>query len=310
MKQAILCLLALLIAVSCFALDTKFIHQLAQIKNAQAFAIKFDNDLVYVHNQNYIWVYSIFNAWQPRLETGFLSPFPIEDMATHAGNYLFVASREPTNQLIQVDSLNVGTRIFFPQTLIGDRITREGATMYVADRFKGIDIINIGGGTMREIVSTFSEKWGIKDFLANYPYIFALNDFGLVAVDITDQSNPHSIGTNYQIVDATCLAKNGNTVWVGAGKNLMAFNVFNPSNPVLINQIRMTNEIQKIRVKDNRLFIALGRGGVKIMDITNPLKPEDINNIYLTVPVYDLDLANDYIFVALGKEGWAIFEYR
>jgi hypothetical protein len=310
MKHFILCLIALSIAVSGFAIDTKFIHQLAHLKNAQAFSIKYDNDLVYVRNQNYIWVYSIFNAWQPKLETGFFSPFTIEDMETHAGNYLFVASREPTNQLIQVDSLNVGTRIFFPQTIIGDKTTREGSTMYVADRFKGIDIINIGGGTMREILSTFSEKWGIKDFLASYPYIFALNDFGLVAVDITDQNNPRSLGTNYQIVDATCLAKNGNTVWVGAGKNLLAFNVFNPNNPVLITQIRMTNEIQKIRVKDNRLFIALGRGGVKIMDISNPVKAEDINNIYLTVPVYDLALANDYIFLALGKEGWTIFEYR
>lgn len=310
MKYLVLCLLALLISCSGIAIDTKFIHQLAHIKNAQAFAIKYDNDLVYVRNQNYIWVYSIFNAWQPKLETGFFSPFPIEDMETHAGNYLFVASREPTNQLLQVDSLNVGTRIFFPQTIIGDRTTREGATMYVADRYRGIDIMNIGGGIVREILATFSEKWGILDFLASYPYIFALNDFGLVAIDISDQNNPRSLGTNYQIVDGTCLAKNGNTIWVGAKKNLLAFSVVDPNKPVLINQIRMTNEIQKLRVKDNRLFIALGRGGVKIMDIANPLKAEDINTINLTVPVYDLTLANDYIFLALGKEGWAIFEYR
>lgn len=310
MKHFFLILVILIISSMALGIDDKFVHQLAHVKNAQAFAIKYDNDMVYVRNQNYIWVYSIFNAWQPRLETGFLSPFPIEDMETHAGNYLFVASREPTNQLLQVDSLNVGTRIFFPQTIIGDKTTREGATMYVADRFKGIDIINIGGGTMREILSTFSEKWGIKDFLANYPYIFALNDFGLVAIDVTDQQNPRSLGTNYQIVDATCLAKNGNTIWVGAGKNLLALSVVDPNRPVLISQIRMTNEIQKLRVKDNRLFIAMGRGGIKIMDISNPLRAEDINNIYLTVPVYDLTLANDYIFVALGKEGWAVFEYR
>ncbi len=151
---------------------------------------------------------------------------------------------------------------------------------------------------------------GIKDFVASYPYIFALNDFGLVAVDITDQSYPVSLGVNYELIDATCLAKNGNTIWIGAGKNLLAFNVYEPKKPTLISQIRMTNEILSLDIKDNRLFIALGRGGVKIIDVTNPLKTEDINNIFLTIPVYDLDVANDYIFLGLGKEGWMLYEYR
>jgi len=79
---------------------------------------------------------------------------------------------------------------------------------------------------------------------------------------------------------------------------------------MLVTNIRMTNEIQKLRVKDNRLYVALGRGGIKIIDIANPLKTEDINNIYLTLPVYDISLANDYIFLGLGKEGWMIYQYR
>jgi hypothetical protein len=298
------------VCLNAIAIDNRFLHQLAQIKNVQAFSLKQDNGLLYVRNQNQIWVYSIFNAWQPKLETGFLSPFPIEDFATHSGNYLYVASREPTNQIIQVDSLSMSSKIFFTYPVTGDKLTREGSTLYVADRFRGIDIVNIGGGSIREIISTFSEKWGIRDFQAAYPYIFALNDFGLVAVDITDQTNPHSIATNYQLTDATCLVKNANTLWIGAGKNLYAFNIFDPENPKLISQLRMANEILNLKVKDNRLYVALGRGGVKIIDVTNPLKTEDLNNILLNVPVYELALVDDYIFLALGKEGWVVYEYR
>lgn len=310
MKHSLICFTLLCICLSAFAMDTRFLHQLVHIKNVQAFSITQDHDLIYTRNQNQIWVYSIFNAWQPKLETGFFSPFPIEDIATHSGNYLYVATREPTNQVVLVDSLNTSSKIFFPYAITGDKLTREGATLYVADRFRGIDIVNIGGGSLREIVSTFSEKWGIRDFQAAYPYIFALNDFGLVAVDITDQANPRSIATNYQLADATCLVKNNNTLWVGAGKNLYGFNVYDPENPILISQLRMTNEILKLKVKDNRLYIALGRGGVKIIEISNPLKTEDLNTINLNVPVYDLTLANDYIFLALGREGWMIYEYR
>jgi hypothetical protein len=291
-------------------MDNRFLHQLAQIKNVTANAIKQDSGLLYVRNQNNIWVYSIFNAWQPKLETGFFSPFPIEDFATHAGNYLYVASREPTNQVMQVDSLSLSSKIFFTYPIIGDKLTREGATLYVADRFRGIDIVNIGGGSMRKVVSTFSEKWGIQDFQAAYPYIFALNDFGLVAVDVTDQENPHSIGTNYQLSDATCLVKNGNTLWVGAGKNLLAFNIYDPANPTLISQMRLTNDILKLQVKDNRLFIAQKRGGLKIIDVTNPLKTDELSNIFFNTPVYDLALVDDYIFLAMGTDGWLVYEYR
>ena len=310
MKRIFLSAICLLICLSAFAIDNKFLYQLAYVKSSQAYSIQFDNDLLYTNSHNYIWIYSIFNAWQPKLEAAYFSTFPIEDVETLAGKYIYVASGEPTNQVILVDSLYTGSRIFFPQTILGEKLTREGATLYVADRYKGIDIINIGSGSTREILSTFSEKWGIKDFVAAYPYIFALNDFGLVAVDISDQSYPVSLGVNYEIVDASCLVKYGNTIWIGAGKNLMAFNVYDPKKPVLISQIRMTNEILNLAMKDNRLFIALGRGGVKIMDVTNPLKTEELNNIFLTVPVYDIDLANDYIFLGLGKEGWMIYEYR
>lgn len=310
MRQIIILLLLLNMSCSAFSAENRFLYPLTHVKNVQAFSIIQDNDLVYTRNQNQIWVFSIFNAWQPRIEAGFYSPFTIEDMETQTGNYLYVASREPTNQIMPIDTLATSGKIFFPSTVIGDKLTREGATLFVADRFKGIDIVNIGSGSQREILATFSEKWGIRDFVATYPYIFALNDFGLVAVDITDQSNPHSIATNYQIADASCLVKNGNTLWVGAGKNLLAFNINDPAKPTLINQFRLANDINALQVKDNLLYLALGRGGMKILGIANPFKIQDINTINTNYTVYDLALANDYIFLALGKDGWMIYEYR
>lgn len=310
MRLLLISLLMLSFSCSAWSAENRYLYPLTHVKNVQAFSISEDNNLVYTRNQNQVLVFSIFNAWQPRIEAGFYSPFSIEDIDTVAGNYLYVASREPANQIIPIDTLATSGKIFFPSTVIGDKLTREGATLYIADRFRGIDIVNIGNGGSRELLATFSEKWGIRDFVANYPYLFAINDFGLVAVDISDQNNPRAIATNYQIADATCLVKNGNTLWVGAGKNLLAFNIYNPESPTLINQFRLANEISTLKVKDNLLYIALGRGGVKILGIANPLKIEDVNTINTNYTVYDLALANDYIFIALGKDGWMIYEYR
>lgn len=310
MRLLIISLLMLCLSCSAWSVDNRFIYPLTHVKNVNAYNIMHDRDLLYVNNQNQILIYSIFNAWQPRMEAGFFSPFTIEDIETQAANYFYVASREPSNQIVKIDSISTSGRIFFPTTVIGDRLTREGATLYVADRFKGIDIVNIGNGGLRELSATFSEKWGIRDFVAVYPHIFALNDFGLVAVDISDLNNPRSIATNYQIADASYLVKNANTLWVAAGKNLMAFSVLNPENPVLINQYRLSNDISAMKIKDNRLYLALGRGGIKILGISNPLKIQDLNTINPPFTVYDIALEEDYIFVALGKDGWMIYEYR
>lgn len=293
------------------AIDDRFPNQLVHMKNIQPYNVDAADDQVILRSQNYIWIHSIFNPWQPRLEGVFLSSSQIEDVNLLGGNQLHICSQDAANVVTAVDTLGYPGKIYFTNYTIGDKITREGSMLYVADRFRGIDIIDIGKGGMREIKSTFSEKWGIRDFIAQYPYLYALNDFGLVTVDISDLQFPLSLGVNYEITEANVLAKNGGIIWIGAGKKLLAINVEDMNNPRLINQFRLANDIEDMEVKDDRLFVALGKGGVKILGIKNPLKVEDLNTIYpSSASVYDLALDKDLIFMALGKDGWMIYEYR
>ncbi len=309
MKTTLIVILVILIG-TLGAIDDKYLHQLAHMKNIQPYNVDCSDGQVLLRNQNYLWINSVFNPWQPRLEAVFLSSSIIEDVNVLGNNQLYICSHEPANNVTTVDTLAQPGRIYFTNNIIGDRMTREGSMLYVADRFRGIDIINIGKGGMREIKSTFSEKWGIRDFAAIYPYLYALNDFGLVTVDVTDQQFPVSLGVNYEITDATVLAKNGDIIWIGAGKKLLAINTADLSHPKLINQFYLSNNIVDMEIKDDRLFLALGLGGVKILGVHNPLKIEDLNQFYPANTVYDIALEDDLIFLALGKDGWMIFEYR
>jgi len=99
-------------------------------------------------------------------------------------------------------------------------------------------------------------------------------------------------------------------VWVGAGKNLLGINVRDLKNPYLTTQYRMPNEILDLEVMDDRLYLALGRGGVKILDVKNPLQIEDINTINTPYSVYDVALSEDLVFLGLGRDGWAIYQYK
>ncbi|MCB5267437.1 MAG: hypothetical protein PHU99_03515 [Candidatus Cloacimonetes bacterium] len=310
MKRLVLSILMLAISAYAIAIDDRFISPLATVKQNQAFSIAVDEGNVLVRNQYQMWVYSTFNAWQPRLEGSFSSLYPIEDVNIQGGNQLYVSSHEPTNTVTAIDSLNTYGRIFFTNPIIGDKMTREGSTLYVADRFRGIDIFDIGNGVGHDLKASFAEKWGIRDFVAQYPYIYALNDFGVVVVDVSQQNFPLGIATNYQIPDARCLVKDREYLYVAAGKELLVISIRDNDKPLLVAQVRLANEIQSLAIKDQRLFAALGQGGVKIYDVSIPNRLEDINTFYPPAAAYDIALENDYVYVALGRDGWIIYEYK
>jgi len=310
MKRFVLSALLVLCILSVSAVDSRFVYPLGRVQNVDAQKIEVSEAQVLVRNAHNLLIYSTFNAWQPRLEVGFRSDYRIEDVNFQSGNLIYVSSQEASNNVTQVDSLSQYGRIYFTNTVIGDKMTREGSTLYVADRYRGIDIINVGRGGTTELLANFAEKWGIRDFVVEYPYIYALNDFGFITVDISDQSFPLSIATNYQVKDATRLVKYGKNVYVAAGKELIVLSLQDVTAPVMISQTAFFNQIQALKVKDNRLFIALGQGGVKILDISTPSRPKDINTFYPPAAAIDLALDNDYIFVAMGRDGWVIYEYR
>ena len=311
MKLRLLLLGTLLfVSAICQGIDERFLHMMAHIKTSPAFAISANHQQVITNDTNQIRIFSTFNVWQPRLEAAFYSIFPIEDINIAGDKYIFICSSEATNSVSTVDSVQTYGKIYFTNTVTGEKLTREGSTLYIADRYRGIDIVDIGGGGSKDLRSTFSEKWGIRDFYAEYPYLYALNDFGLVTVDIGDQQFPVSLGTNYELNEARVIAKNGETLWIGSGKSLVAINIRNVKEPKMINQYRLASQILDIEIKDNRLYAALGSGGVKIIDVANPLRIEDLSTINVPFTVYDLALDADYIYLGLGRDGWMIYQYR
>ncbi len=310
MKKLILSVLIAITLLGCGGVESRFIYPLGQITDVHAEKIEVSDSQVLVRDSHNLWVYSTFNAWQPRLEAGFRSDYRIEDVNFQAGNQIYVSSQEASNAVSVVDSLSQYGRIYFINTVIGDEMSREGATLYVADRYRGIDIINLGQGGSTELLANFAEKWGIRDFVVEYPYIYALNDFGFITVDISDQSFPLSISTNYQIPDATQLEKHGEYVYIGADKELLVLSVRDLKKPKLITRVAFFNQIQALAIKDERLFTALGKGGVKIVDISVPNKAREIHTFYPPAMALDIAVESDYIFVAMGKDGWMIYEYR
>jgi hypothetical protein len=60
----------------------------------------------------------------------------------------------------------------------------------------------------------------------------------------------------------------------------------------------MPNEIVDLEVMDDRLFVALGRGGVKILNIKKPAPDRRPQHHQHPFTVHDVAISKDMIFLA------------
>jgi len=306
----ILTVFILLIISQLNGIDDKFIRLVYESKIPVAYNIKTDERHIYIFNDWYLYIYSYVNIWNPAIETAFQTTFPMTDVLNLGSNQIFICSPEPTIEITELDSLNKFGRIYFARRLLCNKAKREGALLYTSHAENGIEMFELGKGITPLKISSFSEKWGIIDFDAKYPYLHALNDFGYVNIGIEDLTNPKANGTNYDIVEGTVLCLNRNIVWVGARSTLLAVDITYPDNPVIINRYRFAYDINAIKAKGNELYVALKTSGLKILNISNPKKITEKNSFYLRTGINALALEDDYIFIAAGVQGWFILEYR
>ncbi|HOD17198.1 MAG TPA: hypothetical protein PKJ14_00940 [Candidatus Cloacimonadota bacterium] len=290
--------------------DDKFVRLVYHSSNSVAQQIKVLDQYVYVYNDWYIYIYNLKNIWNPVVETAFSSTYPITDIAMLDYNKLYVCSHEPTNYITEMDSLNTYGHIFTALSLICNKARKEGNLLYTTHTENGLEIFDLSRSVYPQKISSFSENWGILDMEARYPQVHVLNDFGYVNIDVTDVTQPRTLGYNYEIVGGTVLSVNRNIVWVGAGSNLLAIEITYPEKPVIINRYRFSSDIIDLEARGNELFVALKTSGLRIMDITNPKKINEKNNYYIRTGVSSVALDGDYIYLGAGTQGWFVLEYR
>ena len=69
------------------------------------------------------------------------------------------------------------------------------------------------------------------------------------------------------------VAKSGNTAYYGSGGNIIAADVSDPTNPVMLGTFMVGYWIRGFDVVGNRLYVATDMGGLHILDISTPSTP-------------------------------------
>ncbi|MEF3694986.1 MAG: hypothetical protein V3576_06515, partial [Candidatus Cloacimonadota bacterium] len=68
MKRILILVVLVSLALGAWAVESRFLNHIAHIRTTPAMNIMAENRQVLVRNTNQLWIYSTFNAWQPRIE--------------------------------------------------------------------------------------------------------------------------------------------------------------------------------------------------------------------------------------------------
>jgi len=235
-------------------------------------------------------------------------------MATHIYIYflsfiIFTTVGFPLN-LTLTDYHNPLANHFLDAEIVGDILIAsamvQGIEFYDIsnpDQLNHLTNFNLGsGGGGGGIKSNCIRATG------NYAYFTTYNGSGLYVVNISNPSNPQSLGSvsnsgNFLLEN---LDLDGNTLAVCAHSDgVLLYDISNPSNPLHTGTIS-ANNAWTVELAGGYAYVA-DEDKILIVDISNIHSPVFVAEIQTTNAVKGLAIDNGYLYAALGSDGVDIY---
>ncbi len=142
----------------------------------------------------------------------------------------------------------------------------------------------------------------------NYAYFTTYSENGLYVVNISNPSNPQSLGivsgTNNLNLENLDLYDNILAVAAHEG-GVKLLDISNPSSPVILATIS-ANNAWTVALSNEYLYIA-DEDKISVVDITNVNFPNMVAEVLLTNAVKGLVIENGFLYAAIGSDGVDIY---
>lgn len=205
-------------------------------------------------------------------------------------------------------------------TLVGEfapmgennRIAVSGDTVFVANNFGGLQIIDMANDTAR-VLGVHHIKGEVKDVEVQGDYAYlAVFDEGLQIVDISDLTNIKTVGT-YQTEDidwgAIDVHVEGNRAYIAGGSfGLRIIDISVKENPREIGADGDVRGIYRTFLNDGQLFCSTQDKGVYVYDVDPPQNPTIVGQYDTPGRTFDISVRNDTAFVADGRNSFRILD--
>jgi hypothetical protein len=304
--RRIILLLLLLGLSSLFAESFKFLNRVGTIKLEYAKQVRPYDDELIVNSGDSIFYYDVFSKAFPILKGIYRSDKSIDDLLLIKKDEFLIASESVAVEISKADSLNKAYPEARIKSVLGSTLSREGSMVYIGNSDTGLYIEDIRRGS----ISQYHDSYGLIDVYTQWPYIYALNRYGLVIIDINDVYFPKQIADNYNILKPGCLSVSGSKCVVGTDKEIIFLSVSNSGQPKIVSRQRVAYPVEAVQIVNEEVYVVLGRGGLKIYDLSNLKNPREIDSYDTPGQALDVFVDTNYIYVADGDKGVVILKYE
>ncbi|NIM16544.1 MAG: hypothetical protein GTO45_31410 [Candidatus Aminicenantes bacterium] len=236
------------------------------------------------------------------------------------GNHVFLERSHPTvdldvsHSIEVVDISNPANPISVGYTSASygspSGIIVKGDYVYTANYYTGLRIFDISDPTAPDLVGSHTTAAGLRRIYVNGQYAYAASRYsGLVILDISHPSHPKCVGQldmDSRVYDVYVA---GNYAYAATYDNgLYIIDIREPATPNLVGHLDTdTSNLYTldgshrdigIFVKSNHAFLAEGRGGLKIIDISDPSRPCLAGEFYGKGWASGVFVKDDYAYLA------------
>ena len=187
-----------------------------------------------------------------------------------------------------------------------------GSTVLVADHVSGIDAIDTSIPSMPKLTGSFFVDGFAKDVVIRDSFAYALDQpTGLSVFDLTKPgvfepvalaplANP--IGLFAQLAVSPGGEKAERVGIVTGGGPLQIFTLRPGLDPVLATTYRTPGTAQRVAIHGTRAYVADGRAGLQVLDLSAPSQPVVVGNYETAMPARDIAVTESLVLVVTGGE--------
>jgi hypothetical protein len=199
-------------------------------------------------------------------------------------------------------------------------VETDGGNAFLASGYAGLKIFNLtfneNTSDHLDLLSTFDTPGEVRGLEIRDGFAFmADGSSGLQIADVFTPGSPQFYG-QYSNVGDTCYDVSiydeggGNYALLAAGKKGLVIIDYSGIELYKVHEINTPGSARKIRVSDNRAFLA-DSSGVYVYNIIDlPDLPVQINALTTNMDAYSLEINGDTLFVANGQYGLLVWNLQ
>jgi hypothetical protein len=180
-------------------------------------------------------------------------------------------------------------------------VKADGNYGFLSNSENGITILDISNPYDLKLLSSYSSRGWVKSSARAGDILYLANWQGIVAVDISDITNPVEINFLDTNFGSSKIEHRNDTLFVAGSGGLDFYDVSNPNNIDLISTYRTSYPAVGLEIEDNLIVLSCGLGGVDILTLTGGLNL--ISHINPLESASAARLQNGALFVAENYSG-------